>query len=118
MSPKEKVAFSWSGGKDSALALDELRREGRYDVAALLTTVSEAYDRICMHGVRRDLLDRQADALGIPCRKILMSQDATNAEYEAKMAAVFGELKADGVAKVVFGDIFLEDLKAYRDRQL
>jgi uncharacterized protein (TIGR00290 family) len=115
---KEKIVFSWSGGKDSALALHETLRSGRYEVSALLTTVTRAYQRICMHGVRESLLEDQARALGIPCDKIYMSDGATNQEYETKLREALEAYKARGIRRVAFGDIFLEDLKAYRDKNL
>ncbi|MBV9079871.1 MAG: ATP-binding protein, partial [Elusimicrobia bacterium] len=115
---KEPIIFCWSGGKDSAMALHELRASGLYDVVALLTTVSEDHDRICMHGVRRALLIDQADAVGIPLHEIRLAASPTNAEYEAKMDAALALYRARGISKVGFGDIFLEDLKAYRDRNL
>ncbi len=115
---KQRVLFSWSGGKDSAMALYELERSGDYEIAALLTTVTEDYDRISMHGVRRVLLERQADALGLPLEKILIPKDATNAEYEMKMRAMLEKYHARGVSAVAFGDIFLEDLRKYREDNL
>jgi uncharacterized protein (TIGR00290 family) len=115
---KEKIVFSWSGGKDSTLALHEIRRSGRYEVVALLTTVTRQYQRICMHGVRESLLEAQAAALGIPCEKIYMSDSPTNQEYEEKLRAALDAHKARGIRRVAFGDIFLEDLKAYRDKNL
>ena len=81
---KEKVIFSWSGGKDSALALHELKETGKYDIAALLTTVTKDYDRVSMHGVRTVLLEVQAAALGIRLEKALISKNAPNGEYESK----------------------------------
>lgn len=115
---KEKIVFSWSGGKDSAMALHEILRSGSYDVVALITTVTSQYQRICMHGVRESLLEAQAKATGIPCDKIYMSYEPTNQEYEAKLKATLHTYLAKGIKRVVFGDIFLEDLKAYRDQNL
>lgn len=112
---KEKIVFSWSGGKDSSLALHDIRQSGRYEVVSLLTTVTEGYDRICMHGVRRELLDRQAEAVGIPCHPIYMSQVSSNQEFEEKLTKALLHFKAQGIRKIAFGDIFLEDLKKYRD---
>jgi uncharacterized protein (TIGR00290 family) len=110
--------MSWSGGKDSCLALYELRRGQSYYVKALLTTVTCDYDRVSMHGVRRVLLERQAASLGLPLRQILISKGAANEEYERKMAEAFSEYKAAGIESVVFGDLFLEDVRAYRDQFL
>jgi len=112
------VLVSWSGGKDSCLALYELQKGGRHQIAALLTTVTEGYDRISMHGVRRALLERQAESLGLPLQKIYISQKASNVEYESKMEAALAEHKSNGIEQVAFGDIFLEDLRAYREKNL
>src|SRR5690242_7687713 len=106
----ELVLFCWSGGKDSCMALDELRRDGNARIATLLTTVTETYDRISMHGVRRELLERQAAALGLPLEIILIPAACTNEIYEARMCEALRRYKARGVFKVAFGDIFLEDL--------
>jgi len=114
----ETILMSWSGGKDSALALHEIRKDKELRVAALLTTLTEGYDRISMHGVRRALLEQQAAALGLPLEKIYISQNASNDEYEANMAQVLARYKALGVTAVAFGDIFLEDLRRYREQKL
>jgi uncharacterized protein (TIGR00290 family) len=111
------VALSWSGGKDSALALWMLRRR-RLEPQALITTVTEGYDRISMHGVRRELLRRQADAVGLPLVEVVIPPACVNEVYEARMAEAFAEeplSRADGVA---FGDLFLEDVRAYRVERL
>lgn len=115
---REKLLMCWSGGKDSSLALHEVLRSGKYEVAGLLTTVTDAYDRISMHGVRRVLLERQSESLGIPVRQVRISKDADNQEYERKLAAALHEYKEQDVRSVCFGDIFLEDLRAYRERNL
>lgn len=115
---KKNVLMSWSGGKDSCLALHEIRKQGKYSVAALLTTVTRDYDRISMHGVRRELLERQAGSLDLPLRQILISKGASNDEYEAKMAEAFAEYREKGIDTVVFGDLFLEDIRAYREQFL
>ena len=114
----EKVLFSWSGGKDSAMALYELQMAHSYEISALLTVVTEDYDRISMHGVRRILLERQADSLGYPLEKILISKNASNEEYESKMRNVLVKYRETGVSSVVFGDIFLEDVRRYREDRL
>jgi len=114
----EKVLFSWSGGKDSAMALYELQMAHSYEISALLTVVTEDYDRISMHGVRRILLERQADSLGYPLEKILISKNASNEEYESKMRDVLVKYRETGVSSVVFGDIFLEDVRRYREDRL
>jgi uncharacterized protein (TIGR00290 family) len=114
----ERILLSWSGGKDSAMCLYELKKRGDYEVMALLTTVTEGYDRISMHGVRRELLDRQAAALELPLEKIYIPKNATNGDYEARMRAVLEKYFRDGVESVAFGDIFLEDIKKYREKNL
>ena len=115
---KEKIIFTWSGGKDSAMALHELKKNAGYEVAALLTTLTEAYDRVSMHGVRRELLEAQAVSLGIPLEKVFISTHSSNEDYESRMRAVLGRYKAEGVTSVAFGDIFLEELKKYREDNL
>jgi uncharacterized protein (TIGR00290 family) len=100
------------------MALHELRRDARYEVAALLTTVTETYDRISMHGVRRVLLERQAAALGLPLEIVTIPPVCVNADYEARMEAALTVWKTRGVRRVAFGDIFLQDLREYRERNL
>ena len=114
----EQVLFSWSGGKDSALAFYELQKIKKYEIVALLTTITQDYDRVSMHGVRRVLLERQAESLGLLLEKILISNHSTNEEYETKMRTVLERYQRQGVDSVVFGDIFLEDLKKYREERL
>lgn len=114
---KKPVLLSWSGGKDSCLALGELLA-GNMHVEALLTTVTQDFDRISMHGVRRILLERQATSLGVPLRQILISRGASNDEYETAMGAVFDEYAAQGLDTVAFGDLFLEEIRTYRERLL
>ncbi|MDO8577934.1 MAG: diphthine--ammonia ligase [Dehalococcoidales bacterium] len=114
----EKVIVCWSGGKDSALAFHELSKSHRYEVVSLLTTVTADYDRISMHGVRCSLLRQQARNMGMPLCEISISRICSNEEYEAKMAAALTGFKKDGVSSVVFGDIFLEDLRCYREENL
>jgi uncharacterized protein (TIGR00290 family) len=111
------LALSWSGGKDSALTLWTLRREGR-EPEALITTLTEGYDRISMHGVRRELLARQADALGIPLVDVVIPPGCVNEVYEARMARAFASLPLSPVEVVAFGDLFLEDVRAYREARL
>jgi uncharacterized protein (TIGR00290 family) len=110
--------MSWSGGKDSCLALYEIQKARDYQVAALLTTVTRDYDRISMHGVRRVLLERQAASLGLPLHEVFITKDATNQEYETKMEEAFAVYREQGIDAVVFGDLFLEEIKAYRDQFL
>jgi uncharacterized protein (TIGR00290 family) len=114
----EHAVVSWSGGKDSALALHEILKARNYQISALVTTVTEDYDRISMHGVRRILLERQAASLGFPLEKVFISKNGSNEEYETKMGQVLAKYKAAGVNAVVFGDIFLEDLRKYREAKL
>src|SRR2546422_7242890 len=111
------VLMSWSGGKDSCLALREIQI-AQIRVAALLTTITRDYDRISMHGVRRELVEKQASSLGLLLHQVLISKDATNEEYEMKMGEAFSEYSGRGVDSVVFGDLFLEDIKIYREQFL
>ncbi|MBI4397461.1 MAG: adenine nucleotide alpha hydrolase [Elusimicrobia bacterium] len=117
---KERVLFSWSGGKDSALALHEVLQSAQYDVAGLLTTVTTEYDRISIHGVRRALLREQAESLGIPIQEVEIPPKTSNEDYEAQWEAALRRWKTrePGFRTVVFGDIFLEDVRAYREKQL
>jgi uncharacterized protein (TIGR00290 family) len=112
------ILMSWSGGKDSCVALHELQRSGSYEIAALLTTVTLDYDRISMHGVRRELLVRQAEALGAPLHEVFIPANASNADYEAAMAEALAVHRVQGVGTVAFGDLFLADIRAYRDRMM
>ena len=114
----EAIAMCFSGGKDSSLALWEIRRARTYVVRTLLTTVNAEYDRVSMHGVRRELLREQADAIGIPMTEVPVPRVCTNAVYEREMGAAFARLHAAGIRRVAFGDIFLEDLRTYREEQL
>ena len=114
----EKVLFAWSGGKDSARALYELQKSGEFEVTALLTTVTEGYERISMHGVRLALLEAQAESLGFSLEKIFITKNASNEEYETKMQNTLVRCKNRGISAVVFGDIFLEDLRKYREENL
>lgn len=114
----EDILFCWSGGKDSALALHALRAEPSLRIAGLLTTVTEEYDRISMHGVRRALLERQAESLGLPLHAVLIPPHCVNATYEARMKNALEQHLARGIRRVAFGDIFLEDLRSYREQNL
>jgi uncharacterized protein (TIGR00290 family) len=118
MDSKEQIIFSWSGGKDSAQALFKLQNEDQYAIAALLTTVTEGYDRVSMHGVRLELLTRQASALDVPLDIVRIPKDCDNEKYERRMGDRLNFWKREGIAKVAFGDIFLEDLRAYRETNL
>jgi uncharacterized protein (TIGR00290 family) len=114
----EPVLLSWSGGKDSALALHALRQMPGVEVAGLLTTVTEDYDRISMHGVRRSLLEQQATAAGLPLHVVLIPRECTNEIYEERMTAVLTGIREAGIRRVAFGDLFLEDIRAYRESRL
>jgi uncharacterized protein (TIGR00290 family) len=111
------ILFCWSGGKDSAMALHALLQDN-VPVAALLTTVTETYDRISMHGVRRELLVQQAQAVGLPLHEVRIPSQCVNPIYEARMEEALRVHYAAGVRTVAFGDIFLEDLRAYREKNL
>ena len=115
---KEEVLLCFSGGKDSALALYEIQQSARYRLSALLTTITADYDRISMHGVRRELLQRQAQTTGYPLGKVLISAGGDNDEYEARMRDVLTRFRDTGVRKVAFGDLFLEDVRKYREDNL
>ncbi len=117
MHQKSKAIFFWSGGKDSALALYKVLTEGKFEVVALLTSVNAAFKRISMHGVREELLDQQAASIGLPLIKMYV-KEGTNSEYEYKMEVLLLKYKALGITKVIFGDIFLEDLRTYRENNL
>lgn len=112
------IYLSWSGGKDSALALHYLRRSGQWRVTRLLTTVTDEYQRTSMHGLRRTLLRRQAAAVGLDVVEVELPVPCSNEEYAARMAAAMEAAKAEGVTAVAFGDIFLEDVRAYREERL
>lgn len=114
----EKILFSWSGGKDSSMALHKIQKSRNYEILALLTTVTKNYDRISMHGVRCTLLEQQAHSINIPLEKIYLTGNANNDEYETKMKEKLTAYQDKGVSSVVFGDIFLEDLKKYREKNL
>jgi uncharacterized protein (TIGR00290 family) len=110
------TALSWSGGKDSALALHALLMDPTVDVRGLLTTVTDSYDRVSMHGVRTALVTAQAEALGIPLWTVRIPPSATNEQYERAMLDGFEALVRLGVEAIAFGDLFLEDVRAYRER--
>jgi uncharacterized protein (TIGR00290 family) len=118
MDEREPVLFCWSGGKDSAMALHALLQDPQVRIVALLTTVTEGYDRISMHGVRRELLQRQAESIGLPLHEVFIPPECVNSIYETRMEAALRTHFENGVRKVAFGDIFLEDLRAYREKNL
>jgi uncharacterized protein (TIGR00290 family) len=112
------VLLSWSSGKDSAWALHRLRLAGAVDVVGLVTTVNAAAARVAMHAVRESLLRAQAAAAGLPLVTVPLPSPCTNAEYEAAFGAALARARAEGVDAVAFGDLFLTDVRAYRERQL
>lgn len=118
MVAREKVILSWSGGKDSAIALYKLIKDRSYEIAVLLTTITEEYDRTCMHGIRRVLVEEQADSLGIPLEKVFISKDTSSKMYESIMKGVLERYLDSEIKTVAFGDIFLEDLRKHREGNL
>jgi uncharacterized protein (TIGR00290 family) len=118
MNSLEPILFCWSGGKDSAMALHTLLQQNQFQVVALLTTVTEGYDRIAMHGVRRELLRRQAESLRLPLHEVRIPPQCANPVYEARMGEALRLFHSQGARRVAFGDIFLEDLRAYREKNL
>ncbi|HXR98048.1 MAG TPA: hypothetical protein VN709_09415 [Terriglobales bacterium] len=115
---KPKAFVAWSSGKDSAWALYETQRQGDVEVVGILTTVSEAYSRVAMHGVRCSLLERQALALGLGCLQVPIPSPCSNEIYEQRMGVAIAELKKAGISRMIFGDLFLADIRAYRERQM
>ncbi len=115
---RPKAIVSWSSGKDSAYALWEVLRRGEIEVVGLLTTVTDAFDRVSMHGVREEVLRAQAAAVGLPLHVVRIPYPCPNAVYEERMAAIVHQLRAEGVARMVFGDLFLEDIRSYREDRL
>lgn len=111
------ILLAWSSGKDSAWALHTLRRQG-IEVGALLTTLNEAADRVAMHGVRRTVLEAQAESAGLPLWQVLLPWPCTNADYETRMAEACRRAVSEGFSAIAFGDLFLTDVRTYRERQL
>src|SRR5215831_18558407 len=118
MDSRPKAVVSWSSGKDSAFALQEIRSANAYEVVGVLTTVTKAFHRVSMHGVREELLDAQIASLGLPCRKVYIPSPCPNSVYEEEMAQALAESRRHGVTHVVFGDLFLQDIRSYREKQL
>jgi uncharacterized protein (TIGR00290 family) len=110
--------MSWSSGKDSALALDTVRKSGEVDVVGLVTTVNSAAERVSMHGVRRSLLEAQADALELPVHVVELPWPCPNEVYEQRMSAAIAMARTSGVNAMIFGDLFLEDIRRYREESL
>ena len=115
----EPLILSWSGGKDSALALDALRASGEHAPIVLLTSVTAGYDRISIHGVRRELLRAQVEALGLPLHELTLQPECSNEAYDAALATALEALRARyGARRVAFGDLFLEDVRRYREERV
>lgn len=115
---KKKALISWSSGKDSAWTLHKLRQSGEYEMGGLLTTMNAAFDRVAMHGTRRELLEAQADAAGLPLRTIPLPWPCSNEQYEAAMREACAKAVEDGIEVIAFGDLFLEDVRQYREEKL
>jgi uncharacterized protein (TIGR00290 family) len=115
---KTKVWMSWSSGKDSAFALLELKRRQNIEVIRLLTTVTKEYSRVSMHGVRQELLEAQAQAIGLPLEIVEIPAPCTNKDYEDRMSAVIQKARSQRIGHIAFGDLFLQDIRDYRERQL
>ena len=118
MADPEPILFCWSGGKDSAMALFELLQQSDVRVAGLLTTVTEGYERISMHGVRLELLRQQAENIGLPLQEVGIPPHCVNPIYEARMELAMRTSKEQGIRRIAFGDIFLQDLREYRETNL
>jgi uncharacterized protein (TIGR00290 family) len=115
---RPKALIAWSSGKDSAFALHEIRRSGAYDVVGALTTVTETFARVSMHGVRQEILQAQLAAAGLRASIVSIPYPCPNDVYEARMEAALAEAKTSGVTHIIFGDLFLEDVRAYREQKL
>ena len=115
---RRRLLLSWSSGKDSAWTLHVLRQRGEYDIAGLVTTINEQFDRVAMHAVRVELLERQAEAAGLPLWKVPLPHPCSNEQYEAAMSGLIARARAEQVQAFAFGDLFLEDIRRYRERQL
>lgn len=115
---KPRAIVSWSSGKDSAFALQRVREQSELEPVALFTTVNQLHDRVAMHAVRRELLRAQADAAGLPLWEVDIPSPCSNEEYEQAMRGLVQRALAEGVEVVVFGDLFLEDIRRYREERL
>lgn len=115
---KKKAIFNWSSGKDSALALYKTLKENKFEVTSLLTSINKEFQRISMHGVHVSLLEKQAESLGLPLIKMELPKEPSMEEYREIMSKTMSEIQQKGVTHSIFGDIFLEDLKKYREDQL
>ncbi len=113
-----KTLIAWSSGKDSAWALHETRQSGEHEIVGALTTVTENFGRVSMHGVREELLLAQCQAAGLAPKIVPIPFPCPNDVYEARMAAALAQAKAEGVTQVIFGDLFLEDVRGYREAKM
>ena len=118
MRERPKALISWSSGKDSAFALHEIRRAGEFDVVGALTTVSETFERVSIHGVRQEILYAQCEAAGLPPRIVPIPYPCPNEIYEARMGAAVERAAQEGISHIIFGDLFLADIRAYREQKL
>jgi uncharacterized protein (TIGR00290 family) len=117
-SAPKPILLSWSGGKDSAWALHLLRQQPQYEVVALLTTINEHFRRVAIHGFREELLDQQAASIGLPLWKVDLPFPCSNTDYESRMSTVCARAVSEGIYGIAFGDLFLEDIRAYRIEKL
>ncbi|MFZ0421208.1 MAG: ATP-binding protein [Candidatus Sulfotelmatobacter sp.] len=115
---RKKALISWSSGKDSAWTLQVLRQSNEYDIVGLLTTINSSFNRVAMHGVRRELVEAQADAAGVPLWKVPLPWPCSNPEYEDAMRAACAKAIDAGIEAVAFGDLFLEDVRQYREDRM
>ena len=118
MTTREKALIAWSSGKDSAWALHEVRRTGEFDIVGAVTTVTDSFGRVSMHGVREALLQAQLDAAGLPAIVVRIPYPCPNEVYEREMAAAMADAKARGITHIIFGDLYLEEVRAYREKNL
>jgi uncharacterized protein (TIGR00290 family) len=116
--PRPKALISWSSGKDSAFALHEIRRSGELDVVGALTTVTETFERVSIHGVRQQILHAQLEAAGLPPRIVPIPYPCPNEIYEARISEAVDKAVREGVTHIIFGDLFLADIRAYREQKL
>jgi uncharacterized protein (TIGR00290 family) len=117
-SPRPKALISWSSGKDSAFALHEVRRAGEFEVVGALTTVTETFERVSIHGVRQEILRAQLAAAGLPPRIVPIPYPCPNEIYEARMGEAAARAVQDGIGHIIFGDLFLADIRSYREQKL
>ncbi|MBX3519957.1 MAG: adenine nucleotide alpha hydrolase [Xanthobacteraceae bacterium] len=115
---KPKALISWSSGKDAAWALHRAREEGEYEIVGALTTITGDFGRVSMHGVRREILDAQLQAANLPLFPVMIPSPCPNEIYEARMGEAIASARANGITKIIFGDLFLEDIRAYREEKL